>query len=92
MAPSSSEAALQLHAQLIRDLARLHGSPVWPKGKELSIRILLKAGLLAGQAVQYRHRRGYATLNGDPRLLSSIGGPNAHPAFILCLLFHPMPF
>ena len=53
-----------MRAKLIREVGRLRGTAVWPRDKELTVRIILKSGILAGLPVQYRHRRCSIVLTG----------------------------
>ena len=60
----SAEAANELRSKLLMDVAKLRGLPLWPRDKDLTIRMLLRTGCLTGQPVQYRHRRDRVTLLG----------------------------
>ena len=53
-----------LARELVSKLLGMRGLPCWPPEKELSLRIMLRSGVLAGQRIHHRHRAGHGHLTG----------------------------
>ena len=53
-----------LAGELVSKLLAVRGQPLWPPDKELSLRIMLRSGVLAGQRIHHRHRQGHGHLTG----------------------------
>ena len=54
-----------LAGELVSRLLAMRGQPCWPLDKELSLRIMLRSGVLAGQRIHHRHRQGHGHLTGE---------------------------